>query len=117
MDPTPRLPDGAASSRGSDLAIGPTGADHEATRRLRGRRLLVARVAWLGVVALTLGLAIPGYVVAFDRPELLQQPELLGVCLQKRRTAQSRAAPAAQLAVGPGMPTSAVTTTGAGCAT
>jgi hypothetical protein len=79
MDPTPRLPDGDASSRGSDLAIGPTGADHEAARRLRGRRLLGARGAWLAVVALTLGLAIPGFVVAFDQPELLQQPELLGL--------------------------------------
>src|SRR5512132_2611632 len=79
MDPTPRLPDGAASARGSDLAIGPTGADHEAARRLCGRSLMVARGAWLGVVALTLGLAIPGFVIAFDRPELLQQPELLGL--------------------------------------
>jgi hypothetical protein len=79
MDPTPRLPHGAASPCGSDLAIGPTGADHEAARRLRGRSLLAARGAWLAVVALTLGLAIPGFVVAFDRPELLQQPELLGL--------------------------------------
>jgi hypothetical protein len=79
MDPTPRLPDGVASSRGSDLAIGPTGADHEAARRLRGRRLLVARVVWLAVVVLTLGLTVLGFVVAFDRPELLQQPELLGL--------------------------------------
>jgi hypothetical protein len=79
MDPTPRLPDAAASSRGSEPAIGPTVTDHEAARRLRGWRLLVARVAWLAVVALTLGLAIPGFVVAFDRPELLQQPEMLGL--------------------------------------
>jgi hypothetical protein len=78
MDPTPRSPD-AAASRGSDLAIGLTGADHEAARRLRGRRLLVARVVWLAVVALTLGLAIPGFIVAFDRPELLQQPAMLGL--------------------------------------
>jgi hypothetical protein len=79
MDPTPRLPDGAVSSGGSDLAIGPTVTDHEAARRLRGWSLLVARGAWLAVVALTLGLAIPGFVVAFDRLELLQQPELLGL--------------------------------------
>jgi hypothetical protein len=39
---------------------------------------VVARGAWLGVVVLTLGLAIPGFVVAFDQPELLHQPELLG---------------------------------------
>jgi hypothetical protein len=30
-------------------------------------------------VVLTLGLAIPGFVVAFDRPELLQLPEMLGL--------------------------------------
>ena len=48
----PRLPDGAAS-RGSDLAVGPTGADQlVAARRPRGRRLLVVRGAWLAVVAL-----------------------------------------------------------------
>jgi hypothetical protein len=35
VDPTPRLPDAAASSRGIDLAIGPTGVDHEAARSLR----------------------------------------------------------------------------------
>jgi hypothetical protein len=79
MDPTPYLPDAAASAPASDPAIGPTGADHEAARRLRGRRLLVARGAWLAVVVLTLGLAIPGFVVAFDRPQLLRQPELLAL--------------------------------------
>jgi hypothetical protein len=79
MDPTPCLPDAAASSHGSDLPTAPTGADHEAARRLRGWRLLVARVAWLAVVILTLGLAIPGFLIAFDRPELLQLPELLGL--------------------------------------
>jgi hypothetical protein len=36
-------------------------------------------VVWLAVVVLTLGLAIPGFVVAFDRLELLQLPELLGL--------------------------------------
>jgi hypothetical protein len=44
MDSTPCLSDAAASARRSDLAIGLTGADHEAARRLRGRRLLIARV-------------------------------------------------------------------------
>jgi hypothetical protein len=79
MDPTACLPDAAASARGSDPAVGPTFADHEAARRLRGQRLVVARGAWLGVVVLTLGLAIPGFVVASDQPELLHQPELLGL--------------------------------------
>jgi hypothetical protein len=79
MDPTPRLPEAAASAGPNDQTIGSTATEHEAARRLRGRRLLVARVAWLAIVALTLGLAIPGFVVAFDRPELLQQPELLGL--------------------------------------
>jgi hypothetical protein len=87
VDPTPRLPDAVASSRGSDLAIGPTGVDHEAARSLRGRRLLVARAAWLAVVALTLGLAIPGYVVAFDRPELLQLANLRALDTASRREA------------------------------
>jgi hypothetical protein len=79
LDPTPYLPDPAASAGCSDLVLGSTGAEHEAARRLRGQRLLVARVAWLAVVVLTLGLAVPGFVVTFDRPELLNQPELLGL--------------------------------------
>jgi hypothetical protein len=79
MDPTPCLPDAAASVGRSDQTIGSTGAEHEAARRLRGWKLLVARVAWLAVVVLTLGLVIPGFLVAFDRPELLQLPELLGL--------------------------------------
>jgi hypothetical protein len=79
MDPTPRLPDAAASAGRSDQPIGSTGTAHGERRRLRGWRLLVARVVWLAVVALTLGLAIPGFLVAFDRPELLQLPELLGL--------------------------------------
>jgi hypothetical protein len=79
MDPTPYLPDPPATAGHSDLTIGPTGADHEAATRLHGRRLLAARGAWLGIVVLTLGLAIPGFVVAFDRPELLNQPEVLGL--------------------------------------
>jgi hypothetical protein len=44
--------------------------------RLHGRWLLLARVAWLGVTALTLGLVIPAFIVAFDRPELLGAPEV-----------------------------------------
>jgi hypothetical protein len=64
MDPTPRLPDAAASVGRSDQTIGSTGTAHEERRRLRGWRLLVARVAWLAVVVLTLGLAIPGFLVA-----------------------------------------------------
>jgi hypothetical protein len=79
MDPTPCLPDAAASVGRSDQTIGSIGTEHEAARRLRGWRLLVARVVWLAVVILTLGLAIPGFLVAFDRPELLQLPELLGL--------------------------------------
>jgi hypothetical protein len=42
--------------------------------RLRGRRLLIARMAWLGVTALTLGLVILGFIAGFDRPELLGTP-------------------------------------------
>jgi hypothetical protein len=79
MDPTPRLPDAAALAGRSDQPMGSTGTEHEERRRLRGWRLLVARVVWLAVVVLTLGLAIPGFVVAFDRPELLQLPEMLGL--------------------------------------
>jgi hypothetical protein len=79
MNPMPRLPDAAASVGRSDQTIGSTGTGHEERRRLRGWRLLVARVVWLAVVVLTLGLAIPGFLVAFDRPELLQQPEMLGL--------------------------------------
>jgi len=48
----------------------------------------MARVAWLGVTALSLGLVIPAFIVAFDRPELLGAPEVeallarLGVPMQ-----------------------------------
>jgi hypothetical protein len=79
MDPTPRLPDAAASAGRSDPAIGSTGTEHEERTRLRGRRLLIARLVRLALVVLTLGLAIPGFLVAFDRPELLQQLWLLGL--------------------------------------
>jgi hypothetical protein len=46
-------------------------AQPETATRLDGRWLLVARVVWLGVTALSLGLVIPAFIVAFDRPELL----------------------------------------------
>jgi hypothetical protein len=48
----------------------------------------MARVAWLGLTALSLGLVIPAFIVAFDRPELLGAPEVealvarLGVPMQ-----------------------------------
>jgi hypothetical protein len=86
----------AASSRGvpSDPA---TVTEHEAARRLHGRRLLAARAAWLVVVALTLGLAIPGFVVGFDRPELLHQPEVRA--LVERLGLPNRAVMAAGLLV------------------
>jgi hypothetical protein len=49
-------------------------AQRATATRLRGRWLFVARVAWLGVTALTLGLVILGYIVSFDRPDLLGAP-------------------------------------------
>jgi hypothetical protein len=61
---------------------------HAPATRLHGRWLLMARVAWLGVTALSLGLVIPAFIVAFDRPELLGAPEVealvarLGVPMQ-----------------------------------
>jgi hypothetical protein len=76
MHPAAGLPEGPASAGRSDLPTRSTGSAHEAARKLRGRRLLTARVACLAVIVLTLGLAIPGFVVAFQRPELLDQPEL-----------------------------------------
>jgi hypothetical protein len=51
-------------------------AQRAVATRLRGRWLLTARVAWLGVTALTLGLVIPGFIAGFDRPELLGAPEV-----------------------------------------
>jgi hypothetical protein len=59
--------------------VGSARSEREATRTLRGPQLVIARVACLAVIVLTLGLAIPGFVVAFERPQLLQQPELLGL--------------------------------------
>jgi hypothetical protein len=76
MHPAAGLPEGPASAGRSDVATGSTGSVREATRKLRGRSLLTARVACLAVIVLTLGLAIPGFVVAFKRPELLDQPEM-----------------------------------------
>jgi hypothetical protein len=57
--------------------VGSARSEREATRTLRGPQLIIARVACLAVIVLTLGLAIPGFVVAFERPQLLQQPGLL----------------------------------------
>ena len=51
-------------------------AQHTTATRLYGRWLLIARVAWLGVAALTLGLVILGFIAGFDRPELLGTPEV-----------------------------------------
>jgi hypothetical protein len=76
MHPAAGLPEGPASAGRSDMATDSTGSAHEAARKLRGRRLLAARVACLAVIVLTLGLAIPGFVLVFKRPELLDQPEL-----------------------------------------
>jgi hypothetical protein len=79
MHPAAGLPSGPASARRSDLVTGSITSQREAARTLHGRRLLIARVACLVVIIMTLGLAIPGFLVAFDRPQLLQQPELLGL--------------------------------------
>ena len=79
MYPAAGLPEGPASAGRRDPATGSTGSEREAARQLRGRRLLVARVACLAVIVLTLGLATPGFVVGFQRPELLNQPEVLAL--------------------------------------
>jgi hypothetical protein len=79
MYPAPGLPEGPASAGRRDPATGSTGSEREAARQLRGRRLLVARVACLAVIVLTLGLPTPGFVVGFQRPELLNQPEVLAL--------------------------------------
>jgi hypothetical protein len=76
MHPAAGLPEGPALAGRSDLATDSTGLAREAARKLRGRRLLAARAACLAVIVLTLGLAIPGFVLVFQRPELLDQPEL-----------------------------------------
>ena len=76
MHPAAGLPERPASAGRSDLATDSTGSAREAVRKLRGRRLLTARIACLAVIILTLGLAIPGFVLVFQRPELLDQPEL-----------------------------------------
>src|SRR5262245_35473481 len=36
----------------------------------------LVRGAWVAIVGATLGLAIPGFVVGFRRPDLLMQPQL-----------------------------------------
>jgi hypothetical protein len=71
--------EGPASAGRSDLATDLTVHEREAARTLHGHWLLIARVACLVVIVLTLGLAIPGFVVGFDRPELLNQPEVLAL--------------------------------------
>jgi hypothetical protein len=79
MHPAADLPEGPESAGRSDLLTGSTRPEREAARTLHGRRLLIARVACLAVIVLTLSLAIPGFVVGFDRPELLNQPEVLAL--------------------------------------
>jgi hypothetical protein len=71
--------EGPASAGRSDLATDLTVHEREAARTLHGHWLLIARVACLVVIVLTLDLAIPGFVVGFDRPELLNQPEVLAL--------------------------------------
>jgi hypothetical protein len=51
------------------------GSSPQATR-LRGARLTVARIAWVTVVVLTLGLAVAGFLVGFQRPELISPPSI-----------------------------------------
>jgi hypothetical protein len=79
MHPAGGLPEGVASAGRSGLGTDSTRSEREATRKLHGRILLAARTACLAVIVLTLGLAIPGFVVGFDRPELLSQPEVLAL--------------------------------------
>jgi hypothetical protein len=43
---------------------------------LRGTWLLLARGGWVVIATLTLGLVIPGFVVLFRDPGLLDQPQL-----------------------------------------
>jgi hypothetical protein len=79
MHPAADLLEGPESAGRSDLVTGSTTSQREAARTLHGRRLLIARVACLAVIVLTLSLAIPGFLVGFDRPELLNQPEVLAL--------------------------------------
>jgi hypothetical protein len=97
MHPAGGLPEGPASAGHSELATGSARAEREATRTLHGRWLLIARVACLAVIVLTLGLAIPGFLVGFDRPELLSQPEV--IALVDRLGISNRAAMAVGLLV------------------
>ena len=46
------------------------------TTTLRGAWLIVARIAWVTVVVLTLGLAVAGFLVGFQRPELISPPSI-----------------------------------------
>jgi hypothetical protein len=67
MHPAADLPEGPESAGRSDLLTGSTRPQREAARTLHGRRLLIARVACLAVIVLTVSLAIPGFIVGFDR--------------------------------------------------
>jgi hypothetical protein len=49
---------------------------------LRGRWLLAARVGWVAVATLTLGLATAGLVVAFNRPDLIRPPSVRATLAQ-----------------------------------
>jgi hypothetical protein len=97
MYPAGGLPEGPASAGHSDLVNGSARSEREAVRRLHGRWLLIARVACLAVIVLTLGLAIPGFLIGFDRPELLSQPEV--IALVDRLGISNRAAMAVGLLV------------------
>jgi hypothetical protein len=46
------------------------------TTTLRGAWLTAAHIAWVTVVALTLGLAIAGFSIGFRRPELISPPSI-----------------------------------------
>jgi hypothetical protein len=46
------------------------------TAVLRGRWLLAARASWVAVATLSLGLAMAGLVVAFNRPDLIRPPSV-----------------------------------------
>jgi hypothetical protein len=51
------------------------GSSPQATT-LRGAWLTLARIAWVTVVVLTLGLAIAGFLIGFQRPELISPPSI-----------------------------------------
>jgi hypothetical protein len=55
---------------------------HAPNTTLRGRWLLAARVGWVAVATLTLGLATAGLVVAFNRPDLIRPPSVRATLAQ-----------------------------------